>query len=92
MKIIVHKGLGNFHYPEKFCRRYHLDRDNWLEYDYDDEYRFHNFLIDWILKNPEDSEGLRVINIPEEATDWDIIDYGGSETVVYVVNGKLMWA
>ena len=92
MKIVVHKGLGSFRYPEKFCQRYSLDRYDWTEYDYNNEYRFHNILIDWVEKNPEDSEGLRVIEIPEEATDWDIIDYDGAETVVYVINGKLMWA
>lgn len=32
---------------------------------------------------------LEVIEIPDEATDWEIDEYDGLENVTYVVNGKL---
>ena len=38
------------------------------------------------------SAKLKVIEIPDNATDWDIEDYDGIERIVYVVDGKLNYA
>lgn len=35
---------------------------------------------------------LAVVEIPDEATDWDIKEYDGLETVIYVLNGKIYYA
>ena len=35
---------------------------------------------------------LAVIEIPDGATDWDINEYDGLETVIYVLNGKIYYA
>lgn len=91
MKIVIYKSFGGFHYPEKFCERYSLDRYDWMDYADDDEYRFHDILIDWVEKNPQDSEGLRVVNIPDNATDWQIHEYDGLESIIYVIDGKIQW-
>ena len=32
---------------------------------------------------------LKVVEIPEEATDWEINEYDGLESITYVVDGKL---
>ena len=32
---------------------------------------------------------LKVIEIPDEATDWDIDEYDGAEEIIFVVDGKL---
>ena len=32
---------------------------------------------------------LKIVEIPDSATDWEIGDCGGSEYVTYVVDGKL---
>lgn len=32
---------------------------------------------------------LKIVEIPEEATDWEINEYNGSESITCVVNGKL---
>ena len=32
---------------------------------------------------------LEVVELPDETTDWEINEYDGAETVIYVVNGKL---
>ena len=29
------------------------------------------------------------MTIPDNATDWDIEDYDGNETLIYVVDGKI---
>ena len=35
---------------------------------------------------------LRVVDIPDEATDWRIMEYDGSEDVIYVLDGKIHYA
>lgn len=35
---------------------------------------------------------LAVVEIPDGATDWDINEYDGLETVIYVLNGKICYA
>ena len=35
---------------------------------------------------------LGVVEIPDEATDWELDEYDGWETIIYVVNGKLYHA
>lgn len=32
---------------------------------------------------------LKIIRIPNNITDWDIIEYDGLEDIVYVVDGKI---
>lgn len=91
MKIVVNGTYGGFHYPTKFCERYSLERYDWMDYTDDDEYRFHDILIDWVEKNPRDSEGLRVIDIPDNATDWQVNEYDGLESIICVIDGKIVW-
>lgn len=35
---------------------------------------------------------LRVVEIPNEVTDWTIDEYDGLERIVYVLNGKINYA
>ena len=35
------------------------------------------------------SAKLKVVEIPDNASDWEINDYDGVETITYVVDGKL---
>lgn len=32
---------------------------------------------------------LAIVSIPDEATDWEIEEYDGSEGIIYVLDGKL---
>lgn len=91
MKIVVNGTFGGFHYPKKFCERYSLEPYDWTDYTADDEYRFHDTLIDWVEKNPQDSEGLQVIDIPDNVTDWQIHEYDGLESIICVIDGKIVW-
>lgn len=34
---------------------------------------------------------LAVVEIPDTATDWDVLEYDGSERIVAVVEGKLVY-
>ena len=38
------------------------------------------------------SAKLKVVEIPDNATDWNIEEYDGIERIVYVVDGKLNYA
>ena len=35
---------------------------------------------------------LEVVSIPDESTDWEIIEYDGAEYVLYVLDGKIHYA
>lgn len=37
----------------------------------------------------EDENRVEVVEIPNEATDWRILDFDGSEFIVYALNGEL---
>jgi hypothetical protein len=91
MKIVVNDTFGGFHYPEEFCKCYNDSPYDWMDYTDDDEYRFHDNLIDWVETNPQDSEGLRVIDIPDNVTDWQIHEYDGLESIICVIDGKIVW-
>lgn len=32
---------------------------------------------------------LKVVTIPDEATDWELDEYDGAESITYVVDGKI---
>ena len=91
MKIVVNGAFGGFHYPEKFCQLYNVDRYDWMDNTEDDAYRFDNTLINWIEENPQDSETLEIIDIPDNATDWQVHEYDGLESIICVINGKIEW-
>ena len=40
----------------------------------------------------DDCAELRVVEIPDESTDYYLDEYDGLESVIYVLNGKLHWA
>lgn len=35
---------------------------------------------------------LCVVEIPDNATDWELTDYDGAESIIYVVDGKIYHA
>ena len=81
MKIVINNDFGGFDYPnEQFegCERNDIQFVEWVE-NHSNECQF-------------DGTSLEVVEIPDEATDFDIIDYDGSESVVYVVDGKIHYA
>ena len=93
MKIVLNKGYGDFSIAKEYheilgitCAvdSWHFDRRNpvlikLVEELVDDE---HDFIS---------GEGAKlcVVEIPDDTTDWDIINYDGDEKLVYVLNGKL---
>jgi hypothetical protein len=54
--------------------------------------RFSAELIEFVETHPNECGDLAVINIPDEATDWELDEYDGWESVIYVLNGKIVHA
>lgn len=88
MTIILNKCYGGFHIPEALCESEGLER-------YDDIDRTDERLVNFILEHGVVTEGcakLVPVTIPEDATDWELDEYDGFESVTYVVGGKLFHA
>ena len=77
MKIVVNKCFGGFSISEKVRDALGLDSV------YDEVDR----------TDPNEASGraarLRIVNIPDNSTDWEIDEYDGAEGVLFVVNGKI---
>ena len=79
MDIVVNRSWGSFHIPKEIANKHGLSV-------YDDIDRTDKELVNWANTN---TSSLRVFSIPDEATDWEISDYDGMETIIYVVDGKI---
>lgn len=82
MKIVVNKAFGGFgcgltSEDRKFVYRYEDDRTN-------------DKLIAFVESHPTGECGdLRIVEIPDSATDWEVDEYDGFESIIYVVDGKI---
>lgn len=45
-------------------------------------------LIEWVKAHKGETD-LAVVEIPAEATDWEVIEYDGYEHIIAVVDGKI---
>ena len=88
MEMVLNRDWGGFTLPRGFCEAYDLDS-------YEDSYDFNRTdprLIKWVEDhaNPKGRCGdLAVVEIPDSCTDWEMNDYDGMESIIYVVDGKL---
>lgn len=83
MKIVLNKAYGGFETPKEFddfCEKFNYTPDEDIYTD--------PVLIQMVLRGCSNFD-LRVVEIPDEATDWEVNEYDGFETITYVVNGKL---
>lgn len=86
MKIVVNKCFGGFEISDEAVRELGLPDKYYVS-------RNDERLIKMVEKDADKASGwsakLRVVEVPDEATDWEMNDYDGRETITYVVNGKL---
>ena len=54
--------------------------------------RFNTELVEFVETHPNECGDLAVVIIPEEATDWEMDECDGWESVIYVLNGKIVHA
>lgn len=87
MKIVINRAWGGFTLPDEFCTNHDCNRYSYYD-DYGKEIRQNAELIE-IVSDENYNGVLKVCEIPDEVTDWEINDYDGMESVVYVLNGKL---
>lgn len=87
MKIVLNKCYGGFSISKDAAEVLGLKS----EYDYID--RTDARLVNMVEQRPDLVNGpfsnLKVVEISDETTDWEINDYDGMETVIYVYNGRL---
>ena len=89
-KIIINGCYGGFCVPQALCEKYGLraygdiERDDWRLVDFVEAQGGHY----------EEGRGceLRIVEIPDNATDWRIMEYDGIETVLMVIDGKIVEA
>lgn len=87
MKIVANKCYGGFSLSQKA-------RDLLgLEDVFDNIERTDEDLIHLVETLGDEVNGryarLRVVNIPDDSTDWEIFEHDGAETILFVVNGKI---
>ena len=81
MKLVINGDFGGFGYGVTSELKALVKK-------YEDE-RTAPELIALVEECPDDCGDLEVVEIPDEATDYLINEYDGSETVYYVVDGKI---
>lgn len=86
MKFVINTCFGGFGLSE-VARVFLNVEDDW------DVERDDPMLVACIEALGEKAFGrfaeLKVITIPEEATDWELDEYDGAESITYVLDGKI---
>jgi len=87
MKLVINKEYGGFDLSDEACEMLDCNR---YDYDYN---RTDEKLIAVVEKlgarASTQYSRLVVVEIPDEATDYDIREYDGYESVIYVLDGKI---
>ena len=91
MKMIINDCYGGFGIRMDILEKLKLTAYS----EGDDVIRSNPQLIKMIEAGEDISDSyakLKVVEIPDESTDWYLDEYDGLESVIYVVDGKLNWA
>ena len=87
MKVVVNRSFGGFSLGDGFMKEYGYK----YRYAIDDSIRTDPRLIEWVENHPDDNKSLKIVDVPEETTDWQIHEYDGAEDIIAVINGKIVW-
>lgn len=86
MKYVINTTWGGFSVPTEVCERLKCDPYCFNVDEFD--VRASSELIAWVEAHPDGDLG--VVNIPDNATDWEINEYDGLEHIIAVVDGKIV--
>ena len=84
MKMVINANYGGFGLD--VAEQY----EDWV-YDLESD-RTNAELIEFVETHPDECGDLAIINIPKEATDWEMDECDGWESIIYVLNGKIVHA
>lgn len=93
MKIVINDSFGGFSINKTTAKILGL---GYREHDYgcicDKPSRTDPKFIELVESGMNcggDCAKLKIVDIPDEATDWRIEEYDGAESVLYVIDGKI---
>lgn len=89
MRVVINRSFGGFSLPKEFCKKYNIGiyDDEFYDISRTDE-RLVSFVESKNFTQPTFSK-LSVVEIPDNATDWEISEYDGAEEIICVVDGKI---
>ena len=87
MKIVVNGCYGGFSLSEAAMEACGAN------FAHDEDQRTNPILIEMVERDAGAASGrcaeLKVVEIPDNATDWELDEYDGLESIIYVANGKI---
>ena len=89
MKIVVNKCYGGFGMTEDFYNTFYGGYVRVLAEDRANEELIANLEHYGVDKASKRHADLCIVDIPDNATDWKIVEYDGLEYIMYVVDGKI---
>lgn len=90
MKVVVNRAWGCFRVPKEICEA--LGCDSFGQFYDGREYigRDNPDLIECLEEYGLENTTLEIVDVPDTATDWRISDYDGMETILAVIDGKIV--
>lgn len=94
MKVVINRTYGGFGLSKEFIEAY----PQFKEYDYSiyddtDQRSDKDFISALESFGLEKAKGryaiLKIVEMPNDVTDWEIAEYDGSESITCVVDGKI---
>lgn len=84
MKIVFNNEYGGYGYEvadefKDFVNKFSTDRTN-------------EELVKFVEENPDKCGDLDIVEIPDNATDYELLENDGLEEVIYVLDGKIYYA
>lgn len=86
MKVVINSCYGGFGVSDEILQQLCVN-DPW-DIRRDDP-KFISLVETLGVKANDLYSRLKVVEIPDDNTDWEISDYDGSEQVIYVLDGKI---
>lgn len=92
MKFVLNKYYGGFGVSDIAAKALDLE-DPWEANDLDRDDPDLVKVVETLGKLANSKyANLHVVEIPDNATDWELTDYDGAESIIYVVDGKICHA
>lgn len=86
MMYVINAAFGGFSVPEEVASELGCGR---YAFGYDGDIRANEVLIAWVREHRDETD-LALVEIPEEATDWEMDEYDGFESIIAVVDGRIV--